>query len=78
MSPVSVSRIINSELNKNFRNLVNEYRIEEVKARFKDPSSSQFSILGVAYKCGFNSEASFYRIFKNLVGLSPKEYLQRK
>lgn len=78
MSPVAVSRIINSELKKNFRNLVNEYRIEEVKTRLKESRSSQFSLLGIAYECGFNSEASFYRIFKNIVGLSPKEYLLRQ
>ena len=78
MSQVAVSRVINSELNKNFRNLVNEYRIEEVKMRLKDSRSSQFSLLGIAYECGFNSEASFYRIFKNMVGLSPKEYLLRQ
>lgn len=78
MSQVAVSRVINSELNKNFRNLVNEYRIEEVKMRLTDSRASQFSLLGIAYECGFNSEASFYRIFKNMVGLSPKEYLLRQ
>jgi AraC-like DNA-binding protein len=78
MSPVAVSRVINSELKKNFRNLVNEYRVEEVKTRLNDPRSIQLSLLGIAYECGFNSEASFYRIFKNVVGVSPKEYLLRQ
>jgi AraC-like DNA-binding protein len=78
MSPVAVSRVINSELKKNFRNLVNGYRVEEVKTRLNDPRSIQLSLLGIAYECGFNSEASFYRIFKNVVGVSPKEYLLRQ
>ncbi|MEO6647179.1 MAG: AraC family transcriptional regulator [Chitinophagaceae bacterium] len=75
LSPVVTSTVINFELKKNFRNLINEYRVKEVKLRLNDPHSSQLSLLGIAYECGFNSEASFYRIFKNIVGLSPKEYL---
>lgn len=75
LSPLVASAVINSELKKNFRNLINEYRVKEVKVRLNDPRSSQLSLLGIAYECGFNSEASFYRIFKNIVGLSPKEYL---
>ncbi|WP_315824842.1 AraC family transcriptional regulator [Paraflavitalea speifideaquila] len=73
-----VSAVINKSFQKSFRNLINEYRIAAVKARFHDPRSNQFSILGIAYDCGFNSEASFYRIFKTSVGLSPKEYLDQQ
>ena len=74
----TLSAAINTGFNKNFRNLVNEYRVEEVKVKLNDPKYSQLSLLGIAYECGFNSEASFYRIFKNAVGLSPKEYLSRQ
>jgi len=34
-------------------------------------------LLGVAIECGFNSEASFYRIFRQLEGMSPNEYMQQ-
>lgn len=77
LNPTLVSAAINIELQKNFRNLINEYRVEEVKERLKTSRSKQFSLLGVAYECGFNSEASFYRIFKNTAGVSPKEYLKQ-
>lgn len=72
-----VSAVINSNFKKSFRNLVNEYRLEKVKQRLEDPKSGQFSILGIAYNCGFNSEASFFRIFKTIVGISPKEYAKQ-
>jgi AraC-like DNA-binding protein len=78
LSPAFVSLVINSAFKKNFRNLINEYRVEEVKRRLEDPKSGQLSLLGIAYECGFNSEASFYRIFKNRTGVAPKEYLLRK
>lgn len=74
LPPLLVSRAINTELKKNFRNLVNEYRVAAVMDRLVDPKSASLSLLGIAYECGFNSEASFYRIFKSIAGVSPKEY----
>lgn len=75
VSPGLASATINQLLGKTFRSLVNEYRIKEVKIRLQDPAYKHLSLLGIAFECGFNSEASFYRIFKAEVGCSPKEYL---
>ncbi len=70
-----VSQIINTQFNKSFRELINEYRVEEVKSKLQEANLKQLSILGIALECGFNSEASFYRIFKKQVGISPKEFI---
>lgn len=70
----SLSQVINQSYQKNFRNLMNEYRIEEVKQKLLDKDYEHLSILGVALECGFNSEASFYRIFKKFANMSPLEY----
>ncbi|MBB6235912.1 AraC-like DNA-binding protein [Pedobacter sp. AK013] len=75
LSPGLASATINQLLGKTFRSLVNEYRVSEVKIRLLDPAYEHLSLLGIALECGFNSEASFYRIFKAEVGYSPKEYL---
>jgi AraC-like DNA-binding protein len=32
-------------------------------------------ISGIAYKAGFNSIANFNRVFKNLIGRSPRAYI---
>jgi AraC-like DNA-binding protein len=77
-SPAVLSARINTIYQKNFRNLINEYRIEEVKTKLHDPALSHLSILGIALESGFNSEASFYRIFKNYTSLSPKEYIEKQ
>ncbi len=75
VSPALLSAVVNQAFGKNFRNLVNDYRLAHVKKKLKDPASAHLSISGVAYESGFNSEASFYRIFKSAEGMSPKEYM---
>ncbi len=69
-----VSQVINSGLGQNFRNWVNGYRVEEVKQRLNDPAFAHLNMTGIAFDCGFNSEASFYRIFRQFTGQSPKSY----
>lgn len=69
-----ISQVINTNFNKKFRDLINEYRVEEVKKMLHNEKMAHMSILGVALECGFNSEATFYRIFKKNTGVSPKEY----
>lgn len=68
VSPALLSAVVNQEFGKNFRNLVNEYRLAHVKKKLSDPANSHLSITGIAYESGFNSEASFYRIFKLEIG----------
>ncbi len=72
-----VSQVINAHFHKKFRDLINEYRVEEVKKKLHSEDMAYMSILGIALECGFNSEATFYRIFKKNTGLSPKEYRQQ-
>lgn len=75
LSPALVSVTINQKLDKSFRTMINDLRVEEVKLRLIDSNFSHLSILGIALECGFNSEASFYRIFKSATGISPKAYI---
>ncbi len=70
----TISDTINQELNKNFYQLINEYRVEEIKELLQDPSNDHLKILSLAYDSGFNSKATFNRIFKAYEGLTPQEY----
>lgn len=69
-----LSKLINVQLEKNFFEFVNEYRVEEFKKLVADPKNKHISILGLAYDAGFNSKATFYRFFKNATGLTPSEF----
>jgi len=74
ISERTISNAINQELGKNFFRLINEYRVEEMKERLKDPNNDHLKILSLAFEAGFNSKASFNRVFKSYTGLTPKEY----
>lgn len=70
-----LSGFINTNLGKNFNDYVNEYRVEEFKmlvgAKSTDPRAT---IMELAYESGFNSKASFNRIFKEHTGITPTQF----
>lgn len=72
-----LSFTISKSYEKNFRDLINEYRVEEVKDKLASGHLSHLSILGIALDSGFNSEASFYRVFKKHTHRSPKEFQEQ-
>jgi AraC-like DNA-binding protein len=69
-----LSKLINIKLQKNFFEFVNEYRVKEFKKLVANPRNKHISLLGLAMDAGFNSKASFNRIFKNSTGLTPSEF----
>lgn len=70
-----LSEIINTDLNKNFFDFINYYRIEEFKNQCKNDKNKHLNIIGIAFNCGFNSKATFNRVFKKATGLTPSEYI---
>ncbi len=70
-----LSQVINERFNLNFFDFINGYRVEAFKERLTDPGYSNYSFLGIAFECGFNSKSAFNRIFKQLSGgLTPSQY----
>lgn len=76
MSRGQLSEIVNTAFDKNFNDFVNGYRVEAFKDMLKENKHQQLSLLGIAQECGFNSKATFNRVFKKLTDLSPTEYLK--
>ncbi|MGK0363244.1 MAG: AraC-like DNA-binding protein [Saprospiraceae bacterium] len=70
----TLSYVINTGIGKSFYDFVNLYRVEEFQKRIKQDNYAHLSLLGVAYDCGFNSKATFNRIFKKFTGISPSVY----
>lgn len=76
--PNNLSQVINSIEQKNFFDYINNYRIAEFKAIANLPINQKFTLLSLAYTCGFNSKTAFNRNFKNSTGLTPISYLAQQ
>ena len=76
MNRAQLSQIINSGFQKNFNDFINEYRVNTFKEKINSGEHKQLSLLGLAFDSGFNSKATFNRVFKKLTQTSPSEYLQ--
>lgn len=70
-----LSNIINQLAGQNFHDFINTYRVEEVKEKLRKGEHKLLSMLGIASESGFNSKASFNRIFKSQTGLTPSQFL---
>lgn len=74
LDPNLVSYVLNTVMSKSFYDYVNEFRVDEVKRKIEDPAYSHIKIVEIAFEAGFNSKATFNRVFKKLTGKSPTEY----
>lgn len=72
--PHELSRIINTGLDKNFSDFINEFRVREVSRKMLDPAYDNLTLLGIAYESGFNSKTTFNRVFREITGKTPVEY----
>jgi len=71
-----LSQVINQKSGKNFFKFINEYRVEEAKKLLLDQSNKKYTILAIAYDCGFNSKSSFNTIFKQYTGKTPSDFIE--
>ena len=71
-----LTKLLKHKMNSSFYEFINTHRVEKVKELLKEGRAEQLSILGVAEESGFNSKASFNRIFKKATGLTPSAYLK--
>lgn len=66
-----LSRIINIYFGKSFPQLLNENRIEDAKRLLKQTDAP---VKTIAEEVGFNSLATFNRVFRDIEGLAPSYY----
>ena len=74
ISEKKLSELLNQHLHVNCYNFINEYRVAEVKKRLEGGDNEKYTLLGIAFDSGFQSKASFNRVFKQKTGMSPSRY----
>ena len=76
MTKHRVSELLNAEIGLSFSDVINEYRVKEVIRLINEGSHKQHKLLHLAELAGFNSKATFNRIFKKKTGMTPSQYIQ--
>ena len=69
-----LSAAINTGFGKNFNDFVNQYRVDAFLAKMQSGEMKHFTLLAIAFECGFNSKATFNRAVKKATGKSPSEF----
>lgn len=69
-----VSQVINEKTGLNFYAWLAKYRIEEAKQILSGPDSMKLKIEEIAEMVGYNSKASFNKVFKSITGETPSEF----
>jgi AraC-like DNA-binding protein len=69
-----LSQVINEQLNVNFYDFVNGYRVKEAKRLIRDAGQKKINILSIALDSGFNSKSAFYTAFKKATSMTPTQY----
>ncbi len=73
--PNNLSQVINTFEQKNFYDYINSKRVELFIKLVAIPENKKYTILSLAYDCGFNSKSSFNKYFKKVTNQTPSEYL---
>ena len=74
ISSKKLSDLLNQHMDVSFYNLINDFRLREVTECMFLPEYSKYTLAGLANECGFQSKATFNRIFKQKFGMSPSQY----
>ncbi|MCG8577235.1 MAG: helix-turn-helix domain-containing protein [Flavobacteriales bacterium] len=70
-----LSQAINHKLGMRFSDYVNEFRIKEAKRQLLLPDNRNLTIEAIGKNCGFQSKSTFFRIFKKVTNLTPKQFI---
>lgn len=73
MTPQAFCRYFKKHTGHTFVSFLNSMRINEACKKLTENSDESISV--VAYKCGFTSITNFNRVFKSVMGNSPRGYL---
>ncbi|MCE7995946.1 MAG: AraC family transcriptional regulator [Roseivirga sp.] len=76
LTPHQFSSFINDQLNQNFSQLINSYRIEAAREMLR--SEAHLTVEAIGFDCGFNSPSTFHTAFKKATGLTPAAYRKKE
>jgi PAS domain S-box-containing protein len=73
-----LSQVVNNHSGKNFQHFINNYRVAEAKKQIMDANNNNLTLYGIALECGFKNKSTFYKVFKEITGQTPREFQKQK
>ncbi|MBD2769192.1 helix-turn-helix transcriptional regulator [Hymenobacter sp. BT664] len=77
LNPHYLSQVLNEGFGESFYKFVNRHRVQESQRLLLDPALQHYSMLGIAYEAGFSAKSTFYKVFKEVAGCSPSEFVSK-
>lgn len=75
ISPFALSRVFSSVFHQNFNHYVNDVRLEHVAVLLTESTDP---ITDICLDCGFQSQATFNRVFQAKYHMTPRQYRNEK
>lgn len=72
--PNHLSQVINEMEGKNFYNYINSLRINEFIKLASLPENKKYTMISLAYDCGFSTKSTFNKHFKLQTGKTPTQF----
>lgn len=69
-----LSQVVNNHSGNNFQHFINNYRVIESKEQILDKNNRNLTLYGIALQCGFKNKSTFYKVFKEITGKTPREF----
>ncbi len=73
-----LSQVINSLSGFNLQHFINTHRIEDVKRHVMSENFENYTLYGIAQLCGFKNKSTFYKVFKEVTGVTPKDFIKQR
>ncbi|MEP1486991.1 MAG: helix-turn-helix domain-containing protein [Algibacter sp.] len=74
--PNHLSQVINEKEGKNFYNYINALRIKEFIKIASLPENKKYTMISLAYDCGFSTKSTFNKHFKLQTGKTPTDFFK--
>ncbi|GEM_PF-544867 len=71
-----LSQVVNHHQGVHFQHFVNTYRVAAAKEKIASSDFNNLTLFGIALQCGFKNKSTFYKVFKEVTGNTPREYLK--
>lgn len=71
-----LSQVVNHHAGCNFQQFINTFRVNEVKSKLTGEEFQNLTLFGIALQCGFKNKSTFYKVFREITGHTPKDFIR--